>query len=224
MDTGKQKNLLAYMPVYYTGNYIMRDIQNSVSLEIDRLDQSLTDTLKQLFVSTATWGLKLWETELGINIDPTKPEETRRNSILGKIRGVGITTPKAIKGLAELFSGGEVNVIELFDKYRFVIKFIGTRGIPANLKDLSQAIEEIKPAHLAFGYEFTYLVWAEAATFLWFEAGKFTWDQFRVQKPLDVNRLTTWGMVFYMDQLRYWNSLKNFTWEKLKLYKRSGGI
>lgn len=220
MSTEREQNLLSYMPSYYIENHIMRDIQNSISVELDELDQCISDTQKQLFVQDATWGLKLWETELGITVDSEKTEGTRKNSILAKIRGLGVTTPKTLKDISELFSGSEVQIVELSDKYEFIIKFVSVRGIPSNQSDLSEAIEEIKPAHLTYKYEYTYLIWSEAATYLWDEARAFTWNQFGVQKPrAGVDGFITWGIALFSEGIRFWNSLKNVTWENVKTLK-----
>ncbi|HEX2924803.1 MAG TPA: putative phage tail protein [Ruminiclostridium sp.] len=213
-----EKNLFSYMPGYYAENYIMSDIQNSISVEFTELEKNMPDILKQLFVSTSTWGLKLWETELAIPVDSSKPEGTRRNTILGKIKGLGVTTPEAIKELAELFTGGEVRVTELYDKYTFVVKFTGVRGVPPQQNDLHNAIKEIKPAHLDCRYEYTYLNWFEALTYLWEEAHKFTWDIYRVQKPKAGSKVT-WGIVYFVEGIHYWNSLNDITWEKLKNFE-----
>lgn len=219
-STGEiKKNLMSYLPIYYNGNNIMTNIQNSISIELDELEVLTTDTLQQLFVETATWGLKLWETELGIPTDTNKSEETRRTSIMAKIRGVGVTTPKALEDLAELFSGGQALVYEFPDEYKFIVKFIGVRGIPSNIEGLTAAIEDIKPAHLTFGYKYTYLIWYEAATYLWDEAGEMTWDRFRVAKPKhfrDPKGFNTWSDIYCMKEIPLWKSLRTISWEEIK--------
>lgn len=227
--TGRNENLMRYLPVYYKENNIMTNLQDSVSAEFEELGGWISEVLQQLFVETATWGLDLWETELGIPTDTSKTEEARRNIILTKMRGAGVTTPVVLEDLAELFTGGQGLVIEYFDQYKFVVKFIGFRGVPPNLEDISAAIEEIKPAHLTYGYLFTYLIWYEAATYLWDEAGKMTWDQFRVAKPKhfrDPNGLTTWSDIYCAKKIPVWKSLRSVTWEQMKHLKlvQTGGI
>lgn len=219
-DIPAEKNLMSYMPGYYIENYIMSDIQNSISAELGELDKHTSDTLKQLFVKSATWGLKLWEAELGIPLDSNKPEGTRKNAVLGKIRGLGITAPDTIKEMAELFSGGRAVVTELYDEYKFIVKFFEIRGIPSNLRELSEAIEEIKPAHLTFSYEYTWLIWYETSGYLWDEVRLFTWDVFRVQKPkYGMGSPVTWGIALWSEDIRFWNVLRKITWEEVTKIK-----
>ncbi|NPV52229.1 MAG: YmfQ family protein [Firmicutes bacterium] len=174
---------MEYLPPYYRTSRVMTAIQNVIANEIGLLRQVLFSVLDQFFVDRATWGLEIWEKELGIPVDPTKPDDFRRSVIKSKIRGVGTATVDLIKQVAAAFSGGEVDVIEYPAEYCFVVKFIGTRGIPPNLNDLTDSIEQVKPAHLVFSYAYTYLVWQEALTYIWTEASGMTWDQFRVAKP-----------------------------------------
>lgn len=58
------------------------------------------------------------------------------------------------------------------------IKFVDERGVPLNLNDLKDAIERIKPAHMAVTYVFTYTTWAEiAGAFTWGSLTSLTWGQ-----------------------------------------------
>ncbi|MNJ50809.1 hypothetical protein D3C77_460970 [compost metagenome] len=60
--------------------------------------------------------------------------------------------------MAEAYDGGTVDVSFQPAEWSFTVKFIDTIGIPPNLDDLKAVIEEIKPAHLAVEYEFSYLL------------------------------------------------------------------
>ncbi len=180
---GFKPDLMEYLPPYYRISRVMTAIQNAIASEIGLLRWALSSVLDQFFADRATWGLDIWEKELGIPTDLTKSDELRRSVINAKIRGVGTTTVELVKQVAVAFSGVDVDVIEYPAEYRFVLKFTGIRGIPPNLNSLTDAIEQIKPAHLAFSYVYTYLIWQEASTYTWTEAGMMTWDQFRVAKP-----------------------------------------
>ena len=67
-------------------------------------------------------------------------------------------TAEMLKNIAESFSGGECEVIEQNGEYRFDIKFVGNIGTPPNMQDLINALEEAKPAHLAYRFLYTYLL------------------------------------------------------------------
>ena len=62
---------------------------------------------------------------------------------------------------------------------RFVIRFVGTLGIPGNMADLKLTIEEIKPAHLAVEYEYIYNTWSDISALTWQQATSYTWEKIR---------------------------------------------
>ena len=86
-----------------------------------------------------------------------------------------------IENAAKSYSNGEVQVIENAADYSFKVKFVGTKGIPANIADLTLTINEIKPAHLAFTFEYTYNTWNDIAGMTWGGASAYTWEQLRVR-------------------------------------------
>ncbi|BBI31461.1 YmfQ family protein [Cohnella abietis] len=147
---------MTYLPSYYATSRIMSSNIDAQGAELDKLWHALNEVLEQNFIFTATWGLDLWEVELGIATDYSKPTDQRRSVILSKIRGIGSVTINLIKSVAESYDGGTVDVTVQNGAYTFIVKFVDTLGIPPNLDDLKQAIEEIKPAHLAVEYAFTY--------------------------------------------------------------------
>lgn len=175
-------DLMQYLPPFYVGIQEMVQIQDDAAEELGLLNQDMDEILKQYFVGTATWGLDLWERELGISTDPTQPYERRREIVLAKLRGAGTTTKAMIKSVATAFSGGDVEVNEYPVEHRFEVQFIGVLGIPPNMVGLMQAIEEIKPAHLAYSFKYTYTWWSDLEDLTWQQAGTRTWNQLRTYK------------------------------------------
>lgn len=150
--------LLEYLPEYYQKSKESREIQEAVEPGIEILWQNRDELLAQVNVDTATWGLPLWEKMLGLETDVSKSDEDRRSRIRSKLRGQGTVTAEMLKNIAESFSGGECEVIEQNGEYRFDIKFVGNIGTPPNMQDLINALEEAKPAHLAYRFLYTYLL------------------------------------------------------------------
>lgn len=173
-------DLIAYLPPHYAGIREMQELQGAVGEEIGRGRQAVNELLDQQFIATATWGLDLWEWELGITVDHSKSYERRREILLAKLRGAGTTTGEMVRRVAAAFSGGDVEVIEHPEEYRFEIRFIGVKGIPPNMPGLMQAIEEIKPAHLVCGFKYTFTWWSRLQSMTWQEAGTKTWDELRI--------------------------------------------
>lgn len=162
--------LIDYLPSFYKNCDNVSSIMDAQNIEIEKIRYAILDLTNQFFLDTATWGLDLWEEEFGIVIDKSKSYEERREFLKSKKRGQGTVTKKMIKQVAESFSGGEVEVIEITNQYKFIIKFIGALGIPKNIDDFISIIEEIKPAHLAYSFEYTYITWNDLDKF------NYTWD------------------------------------------------
>src|SRR5690606_11212253 len=132
--------------------------------------------------ATATWGLAFWEQELGLKTNISKTLEERREIILARLQGIGTVTKDVIKRIAEAFSGGEVEVIEYPAEHRFVVKFVGTIGIPKNIASFIEIIEDLKPAHLVYSLEYTFAKWDWVKELTWAEAGTMTWNQLKEYK------------------------------------------
>ncbi|WP_427340658.1 YmfQ family protein [Caloranaerobacter sp. DY30410] len=175
---------MKYLPGYYRTSQVMTNITNAEDTELQLFITNLTNTLNQFFVDLADTSLDRWEKELGIPVNSSKPDEYRRSVIKSKLRGQGTITVNLIKNVSESYSNGEVEVIEDNPNYSFTIKFVGTRGIPPNLDDLKSAIEEIKPAHLAVQYEFTYTTWGEVKNTTWGSIKTGTWKELKTRKVI----------------------------------------
>ena len=177
IEIKREADLLKYLPSFYHNSNIVKAFMESNNIEVDTLKAYVEDLNKNLYVKTATWGLDLFEEELGLITDKSLSYEERRERILAKKRGNGTTTKAMIKNTAEAFSGGEVEVIENFSDYSFIVKFVGVKGIPKNLTLFKKMIEEIKPAHLNYELAFTYAVWSMvmAKSNIWNDFNSQTW-------------------------------------------------
>jgi hypothetical protein len=105
--------------------------------------------------------------------------QSSREQINAKLRGTGTTTRQMLIDTAAAFSGGEVDVIECPAEYRFVVKFVGILGIPPNMSGFIQMLEQVKPAHLTYSFEYTYTTWANLLSLTWGGATSKTWNQLR---------------------------------------------
>lgn len=150
------KDLMDYLPEGYQNSPETAAVQKAIQPELDMIWLARNDLLLQLNPNTATWGLKLWEEALGLSADPGKDLAFRRTRVVSKLRGSGTTTVAQIKNVSESFSNGEVEVEEIFSEYRVEIHFTGTIGVPPNLEDLRDALNEIMPDHLAWEFVFRY--------------------------------------------------------------------
>lgn len=174
-------DLMKYLPHYYQNSNVMKNIQDSNSKEIGKLKYNIDDSVSQLFIDTATWGLDRLEGIFNIQTDINKSYEERREVLKAKLRGSGTVTKEMIKNVAQAFTGGEVDIIEDSSNYNFIIRFIGIKGIPKNMQGLIDAIEDIKPAHLGYSFKYTYTTWDFIRNNLtWNQAKNKNWNELKI--------------------------------------------
>ena len=173
-------DLMKYLPTYWHEIEQMKVLQEILGKNLAEVIAFKQDLFNQMFIETATWGLSRWEKIFNLPIEIEKNYSFRRERIKAKIRGSGTTTKQLIINIASAFSNGEVEVIEYPNEYRFVVKFVGVKGVPANMKDLTSSIEEVKPAHLAFTFEYTYNYWNNLKAYTWSALSIHTWDKVKV--------------------------------------------
>ncbi len=184
-----------YLPSYYRHSGVMQGILDSLGSAIDDYRTDMQDIVAQMFVPTATWGLDIWERELGIKTDYRISTETRRSAIIAKLRGVGTVTVALVQQVAKSYTHGRVAILDspygytydLFRQeagpppYTVIIRFVDRYGIPPAMAALQRALRELIPAHLAIEYEYMYLIWdafdAQALTWNEFDAKALAWDE-----------------------------------------------
>lgn len=176
----KYVNLIDYLPQFYHDVIQMNELQKILGYDVGNIKYASDDVKNQCLIATATWGLNRWEKVFGIDVDMSRSYEHRREVILAKLRGSGTTTKEMIKNVAMAFSGGEVAIQEFTEESRFLVQFIGIKGIPPNMAGLTKALEEIKPAHLAYSFKYTYTTWENVKRILWNKAEEYTWAEIKI--------------------------------------------
>ena len=82
--------------------------------------------------------------------------QDRKDRIIYTLLSKNIFAPHVLKEQAKIFTNGEIEVIENYNDYSFIIKFTSVVGIPQNLDNFKNFIYINKPAHLNFSIEFRY--------------------------------------------------------------------
>ena len=142
---------------------------------------ALEDVMDQFFVETATWGLDLWEQQVGIETNHSLSQADRRAAIKQSLVANGNTTAEMVRQLAEAITGYEARVIVNQD-YSFSLEFLGEKNELADIdvEGLRSIVEQIKPAHLRF--VISGVTWGDIAsvglTWQYFETNKMTWAEF----------------------------------------------
>ena len=175
-------DLINKLPYFYK-NKITKSIQDGLSVEYNSVSEEISNTLTQLFVDSATYGLDSWEKMLGIsknNFD----YQTRRENIKAKMRSRGTTTLSVIKNICEAYSYGEVDIVVDHANYSFEVHFIGSIGVPKAFAELDKTVNDIKPCHLAHSYKFRYNNHEYLSQFTHEYLSQFTHDDLRNSKDI----------------------------------------
>lgn len=185
--TGRDENecyidLIKLIPEFVSEMREMHELYTVQGYEAGFLRKAMEDIINQCFIATATWSLTRWEQLFDIKTNLSLTYEQRREILTAKICGQGTTTVQMIKDTAAAFSGGDVDVIEDSSHSRFIVRFIGIKGIPRNMAGFISMLEQIKPAHLAYEFEYRYTIWSEIKPYSWDGMQKMTWDQIRIMK------------------------------------------
>ena len=168
-----------HLPSYYRKSKVVNQLMDSLEAEYELLKQEVQLTENQFFVLLSDKKLSNHEKDVGIATELSASADTRRGRILSKLRGIGTVTKTMMKNVAASFVNGEIEIIEYASQYLFAVKFMSKQGIPYNLTDIQKVIEDIKPAHLAVEYIFTYRLWQDVLNTLadWNETKGYTWEK-----------------------------------------------
>ena len=170
------EDMIKQLQMFQRKSKVYQEIFKAEGLQFDSRDAIIAELKLQLSVDTATWALAIYEKELNIVTDLSKPISERRSVIKSKMRGTGQVDSALIKLVADSYSNGDVDVT--FDG-SIKITFASVVGIPPNIEDVYKAIEEIKPAHLAVIYAFLYNTHQMLSIFTHDHLSVYTHEQLR---------------------------------------------
>lgn len=144
-------------------------LQNKTISEILKVEQeqleleekAIDNLIREFFIDTATFSLDTWAKFAGIEDDPLLDLDIRRSNITAALKSKETTTIEVIKSIAESYSNGTCEVVEDYANYKFTVKFTGTVGVPSRIDEIRKIIDKVKPAHLAYDFEFKYRTWGD---------------------------------------------------------------
>lgn len=105
------------------------------------------DFIAQMFPQTATWGLRLWEDEFGIETDVSKNIEQRRKYLMGAMYKHTPITPKRVKDIVYSVSGLGSDVVENTSPNTVTISIY---GYVSNMQQLKNELDAKLPAHINY--------------------------------------------------------------------------
>jgi hypothetical protein len=169
--------MMAYLPTYERKSKVFQEIMNAAAKEVSVRHVDMEDLKNQFFIHSATWGLSVYEQELGIPTDVNKSYEERRNVIIAKWRGIGKVDKKLIQLIAESYAVGDVLI--LFN-HAITIYLLGVNETMLGVQDLLNTIEEIKPAHLRTQIIYVYITYGELSPSTYGNLESLTYRQIKI--------------------------------------------
>ena len=159
-------------------NSLMEDLFNSIEMQVDigRKDISQYNTYTFTIDSTEET-ISRWEKFMKLKPMENYTLQDRIERVIYTIQAKGIFTPSFLKEQAKIFTNGEIEVIENFNDYHFIISFTSVIGIPPNMDNFKEMVDLNKPAHLTYEIRIRYRTWGELSPYKWKELEPFTWDE-----------------------------------------------
>lgn len=144
-------NLSRYLPAFLQSDKSLKAMLDSCSMEHEKQRLLLDDISRQLYVQTATWGLRDWESLLDLKPDAGDTYETRRNRILLKLQSHQTSTQEFMSRLASRYvTNGKAEIKEHNEEYAFDVDIDRKQDTTVDTDGLYEAIETYRPAHLAW--------------------------------------------------------------------------
>jgi len=140
-----------YLPKFLTNDSVFSETQRVLSWEHEQYRLKIIDFAKQFQAQTATWGLSVWEEELGLPTDLSIDLELRRKKVLAKLLGTSPMTVANTNRLINLFTNDGKGYVEELPKPG-TLKII----LPSEkvfIEELRDALDEMLPAHLAYNFQ-----------------------------------------------------------------------
>lgn len=156
----------------------INELFNAASLSVGDIERTLDQIYDNEFFDTLDDNaVALYEYFLSITPKKGQSIDSRRSVI----RSRWVSSDKATLQLLQVVADSWKNAtIKLeFINGRIHVKFISPIGIPTDLDSLKEALENVKPAHLAIFYTFAYLTWSDAYKITWQQSKQKTWRQMR---------------------------------------------
>jgi len=163
--------------LYRTDPWV-NELFNSAGIELDSIGNLLDEIEQQMFFDTvADDGLKVYEKDLGIVTNTSLSLADRRSAVSAKWKMGDKSDLTLIQLIADSWHNGAVDVEFINGKIH--AEFVSIYGIPTDIDGLKDAIEQIKPAHLAIYYTFKYRTHGQLTPYTHEHLAGYTHEQIR---------------------------------------------
>lgn len=138
-------------------NELQKDLIRALELEFERVENDIERYKELIFIPFfSEEQIIRFETFMNLEHRDGWTLNDRRERILYTLLSREIFTLASLKEKAKVFTNGEIEVIENFGDYSFIVEFTSIVGIPSNLDNFKEFINLNKPAHLGFKLKFRY--------------------------------------------------------------------
>ena len=170
-----------HMPKYYKNSTVVDNLTTPIDLENENTIKLINETIDQFYVSTATEKtLNRYEENYGLPINPSGLTlDERRSRIKAKMRMYGVVNKEMIQSVVNAWSNADVEITEDYSNYTVIIEFVNSIGIPSNMDNVYEAVNEIIPAHLIVIYIFKYRQHVDLKPYTHQYLGQYTHEQIR---------------------------------------------
>lgn len=168
--------MIEKLPYYYRKSQLVKDVYGVIQNALDKVKSDISAEDLRLFITT-TDDFTLHEKDVGLS-EITADNETKRSRVMARLQGNNLLTKSELENLIRIYDKTGCTITEDYANYTVTVLFSGRTGKPYNLAEIKAAIDEVKPAHLRFEYEFQKNTWDDVRRKLgtWNNAKAFTWD------------------------------------------------
>lgn len=125
--------------------------------------------------------LRDYEKEAAIVLPGGQTLDERRSQLQAKWQGASKCTLEAMQAVCNAWRDATIKLEFINGRIRVI--FISPIGVPPDLNALQNALEEVKPAHLAIEYQFMYKTWGTAKDAgnwsVHYDSGNGLWNDLR---------------------------------------------
>lgn len=140
----------SFFPQFMLDNPDIKELLEVEQIELDRFADYIELIRQQVYISEASLFLDRYEKMFNLEVNTALSDKERIGRLLAKFNTRANATIDSIKNVVTLVSGNECDITEFYDQYAFSIDIKRNSNEIINLEDIRQAVEVIKPAHLAF--------------------------------------------------------------------------
>lgn len=147
--------LLVYQPDYYKTSDVMKQINTANASELTILNNRVDKEYNNLYPDTGdAYTLSRFEKDNGLTILPNYNLDYRRARLYSRMIGKNDFSVEIIKNIASLYRSINTVVDLDLSNFKFSINLNFDTGMPENLNDFEDTVEEIKPAYLEIKHNF----------------------------------------------------------------------